>query len=88
MPKLAQKLRRYEMMNFDHPLHDDDPYNDGKPDTDYPDEVEGYCTNCGYDVLSPGRELCDQCFKDYHGPDDSDYDPECCGGFSIEVCPC
>ena len=29
------------MMNFDHPLHDEDPYNDGNPNTDYPDEVEG-----------------------------------------------
>jgi hypothetical protein len=54
---------------------------------DDPDNVEE-CTECGYDIVEPGRELCTQCFKDYHGPDDSDLDPECCGGFSIEVRPC
>jgi hypothetical protein len=60
------------MMNMDHPLHDEDPYNDGSPDTD---DTDAECLECGYDILSPGRELCDQCFQDYHGPDnDKDYE--------------
>jgi hypothetical protein len=52
---------------------------------DDPDNIEE-CTECGYDILSPGREMCDKCFQDYHGPDnDKDLDPESIGGFTYDI---
>jgi hypothetical protein len=51
------------------------------------DPADDGCKLCGYDI-SASDDLCGTCLKDYHGPEDSDYDPECCGGFSIEVRPC
>jgi len=70
-------------VNFDHPLHDEDPENDGT-DRDYITE----CPNCGYDS-APGRELCQVCFDAEHGPDnDKDLDPERSGGYTLEVRPC
>jgi hypothetical protein len=48
------------------------------------DEVDG-CSECGYDAEA-GRELCNICFLEFHGPDnDKDLDPELHRDWSINV---
>jgi hypothetical protein len=49
---------------------------------DDPDGVE-LCTECDEEA-QPGRDLCIQCFADYHGPD-NDLDPESIGGFTYDI---